>query len=116
MITAKEYKETKDSFNLLGKIAKQLKLTGMSESFGSDDDPEIIGYLSDHPKAKEGYIYEVIIREVQIPDEEQYSHEAGGLGIKPWLREETVIVNEKYKPYRQVNNVEFTNKDKPIKI
>ena len=110
MITAKEYKEAKDSFNLLGKKAKQLKLTGMSESFGSDDDPEIIGYLSDHPKAKEGYIYEVIIREVQIPDEEQYSHEAGGLGVKPLPN------GFKIEPLLTEEPIEFTNKDKPIKI
>ena len=134
-LTAEEYKEIKDSFNLLGKTAKQLKLTGMSESFSSDDEPEITGYLNGHPKRKKGYCYEVIIKEVYIHDEDQYIHEAGGLGVKPLLNglplkemrslltDETIVVNEKNKPYREVknpnrrvNNVEFTNKDKPIKI
>ena len=65
MTTNQEYNETKESFRLLNKIAKELKLNDIGENVNPEcDEPEVFGQVSGHPKAKEGWSFEVSVKEV----------------------------------------------------
>jgi len=78
MTTHEEYNEAKEVFGRLNKTAKELKLLGITEQFDSQsDEQEVYGYIP-HPKAKEGWGFEVTIKETWTPEEDQHSHEATG--------------------------------------
>ena len=64
-MNTQEYEDTKKTFSLLRKKASELKLSDINEHINPQtDEQEAFGYMSGHPKAKEGWSFEVSIKEV----------------------------------------------------
>ena len=64
-MNTQEYDEIKKTFSLLKNKAKELKLNDIDENIDAhSEEPEALGYMSGHPKAKEGWSFEVSIKEV----------------------------------------------------
>ena len=70
-MNTQEYEDMKKIFSLLKNKAKELKLNDIDEHIDPhSEEPEALGYMSGHPKAKEGWSFEVSIKEVQDYDKD----------------------------------------------